>query len=44
MARQRRAWLEDSNDGASASVTSFDSAKRKSRGTLRLAQNSAGER
>lgn len=43
LARQRRAWSEASIDAASASVTSFDSAKRKVRSALRVAQKSAGE-
>ena len=41
MARQRRALREDSNDGGGASVTQLDSAKRKTRSTLRLARQAA---
>ena len=43
MARQRRALRDDPNDdGVGASVTQLDSAKRKTRGTLRLAKQVAG--
>jgi hypothetical protein len=42
LARQRRALREEANDGSGASVTQLDSAKRKSRGPLRLAKKSAG--
>ena len=41
LARQRRALLDDSTGGAS--VTALDSAKRKTRGTLRLAKKAAAE-
>jgi len=45
LARQRRAFEEESHDatGASASITQFDSARRVRGGSLRLARNkSAG--
>ena len=42
MARQRRALRDDPSDGVAASVTQLDSAKRKTRGTLRLAKQVAG--